>query len=375
MPLIFNYMTISEVIQTLEAYAPLSYQETYDNAGLLTGNAGWLCTGVICALDATEEVVNEAIENNCNLIVAHHPVIFGGLKKITGKNSVERTVIVAIKNDVALYAIHTNLDNVHNGVSHRMAQTLGLQHCRVLEPKTGILKKLYTYVPVADAEKVRAALFLAGAGNIGNYNECSFNTQGIGTYKAQQNTNPYIGERGKRAETAEIKMEVIFEAYKQSQIVAALLAAHPYEEVAYDIISLTNEHQLIGSGIIGELQSETDEKLFLRHLQQTFGLSVIRHTQFLQRNVKKIALCGGSGFFLLKKAVAEKADVYITSDIKYHEFFDADAKILLADIGHWESEQFTINLLYDILRSKFHSFAVLKTKIKTNPVSYFVSEK
>lgn len=365
-------MNISEVIQTLEAYAPLSYQESYDNAGLITGYAGWPCTGILCSLDATEDVVNEAVQNGCNFIVAHHPIIFGGLKKITGRNYVERTIIAAIKNNVAIYAIHTNLDNVYNGVSLRMAETLGLQHCRVLEPKTGLLKKMYTYVPFDDAEKVRAALFIAGAGNIGNYDECSFNAEGVGTYKPLENTNPYIGEWGKRAETTEIKIEVIFPAYRQSQIVAALLSAHPYEEVAYDIISLANDYMQVGSGIIGELQQETDEESFLRHLQHTFHLSVIKHTKLLQRNVKKIALCGGSGFFLLKRAIAKNADVYITSDIKYHEFFDAEGSLLLADIGHWESEQFTIDLLHDILRVKFHSFAVLKTKVRTNPVNYFL---
>ncbi len=365
-------MTISDIIQTLEAYASPSYQENYDNAGLLTGDAGWHCTGVLCSLDVTEEVVKEALQNGCNLIVAHHPIIFGGLKKITGKNYVERTVIATIKNDVAIYAIHTNLDNVFNGVSRRMADVLGLINTKVLEPKTGLLKKLYTYVPVDDAESVRAALFAAGAGNIGNYSECSFNAEGIGTYKGDENTYPYIGERGKRAETHELKLEIIFEAHHQPGIIAALLQAHPYEEVAYDIVSLDNRYQNVGSGIVGELGEEMSEEDFLRMLSAAFHLPLIKHTKLLQRNVKKVALCGGSGFFLLKKAMAEKADVYITSDIKYHEFFDADNKILLADIGHWESEQFTIDLLHDILSAKFHSFAILKIQVRTNPVYYFL---
>ncbi len=365
-------MYINDIIRTLENYAPLSYQESYDNAGLLTGDAGWNCTGIIISLDATEETVKEAIDNNCNLIVAHHSVIFSGLKKITGKNYVERTIIAAIKNNIAIYAIHTNLDNVDNGVSKRMANVLGLHHCKVLEPKTGLLKKLCTYVPVDDAEKVRSALFDAGAGNIGNYNECSFNAHGVGTYKPQEGTKPYIGEQGKRAETKEIKMEVIFPVYKEHQIITALLNAHPYEEAAYDIISLSNESQQVGSGMIGELPEAMSETDFMKHLKLKFHLSVIKHTKFLQRNVKKIALCGGSGFFLLRKAIAGKADVYITSDIKYHEFFDADNKILLTDIGHWESEQFTIALLYDILRSEFPNFAVLKTGVSTNPVRYFL---
>ncbi len=365
-------MNISEVIQTLESFAPLSYQESYDNAGLLTGDADRTCTGILCSLDTTEEIVKEAIEKKCNLIVAHHPIVFSGLKKITGRTYVERTIIAAIQNGIAIYAIHTNLDNVHNGVSKRMADLLGLENCKVLDPKTGLLQKLYTYVPVDDAEKVRLALFTAGAGNIGNYSECSFNGEGIGTYKAGEGTNPYIGEKGKRAETKEIKMEVVFPAYLQNHIVKALLQAHPYEEVAYDIVSLANEFQQVGSGIIGELPDAISETDFFQKLSRTFHLSVVKHTKLLHRNVKKIALCGGSGFFLLKKAIAAKADIYITSDVKYHEFFDADNKIVLADIGHWESEQFTIDLLYDILQSEFRSFAVLKTEVTTNPVSYFV---
>lgn len=365
-------MIISDIIQILERYAPPSYQESYDNGGLITGNPNQLCTGIICSLDATEAIVQEAIHNNCNLIVAHHPIVFSGLKKINGKNYVERTIIKSIQNHIAIYAIHTNLDNVYNGVSRYMADKLSLQNCRVLDPKTGLLKKLYTFIPVDDAEKVRSALFAAGAGSIGNYNECSFTAEGLGTYKGGEATHPYIGEKGTRAETKEVKLEVIFETYRQPQIISALLQSHPYEEVAYDIVSLDNAYQNVGSGFIGELPDALPEEDVLQLLKTKFQLPVIRHTEFLQRNVKKIAICGGSGFFLLKKALAQKADVYITSDIKYHEFFDADGKILLADIGHWESEQFTIDLLHDILTSEFPTFAVLKTKVSTNPVRYFL---
>ncbi|TKK71529.1 Nif3-like dinuclear metal center hexameric protein [Ilyomonas limi] len=365
-------MNISEVIQTLEAYAPLPYQESYDNAGLLTGSKDWNCTGILCTLDATEAVVNEAVEKNCNLIIAHHPIIFSGLKKITGKNYVERTVIAAIKNNIAIYAIHTNLDNVYNGVSRRMAEKLGLQNCKVLDPKPGLLKKLYTYVPVDDAEKVRAVIFKAGAGDIGNYGECSFNIEGIGTYKPQEGADPYIGKIGKRAETKEIKLEIIFPAHLQRQVISALQATHPYEEVAYDVITLANEFQQVGSGMTGELPETMSETDFLHRISKVFNLRLIKHTPLLNKNVKKVALCGGAGNFLLPKAIAAGADFYITSDVKYHEFFDADGRIVFADIGHWESEQFTIDLLFDILQSKFHNFAVLKTGVRTNPVCYFL---
>jgi dinuclear metal center YbgI/SA1388 family protein len=366
-------MKISEVIQTLEAFAPLPYQESYDNAGLLTGSNSWECTGILCTLDATEAVVNEAVQENCNLVVAHHPIIFSGLKKITGKNYVERTIIAAIKNNIAIYAIHTNLDNVYNGVSRRMAEKLGLQNCKVLDPKPGLLKKLYTYVPVDDAEKVRAAIFTAGAGDIGNYGECSFNIEGIGTYRPQEGADPYIGEIGKRAETREMKLEIIFPAHLQRQVIAAMQQAHPYEEVAYDVITLANEFQQVGSGMTGELPTAMSEGDFLQRVKDEFKLEIIKHTPLLNRNVKKVALCGGAGSFLLNKAIAAGTDFYITSDVKYHEFFDADGRIVFADIGHWESEQFTIDLLFDILRAKFRNFAILKTGIRTNPVYYFAS--
>lgn len=363
-------MKINDIISFLESQAHPSLQEQYDNAGLITGNAAWECTGIICSLDATEEVVKEAIEKKCNLIVAHHPIIFGGLKKINGKNYVEKTVITAIKNDIAVYAVHTNLDNVLHGVSGKMAAMLGLQNVSVLALKDSTLKKLFTFAPLDKAEQVRNTIFTAGGGHIGNYSECSFNAEGMGTFKGGEGTNPYVGEAGKLHQEKEIKIEVIIPAYLESRVVAAMKAAHPYEEVAYEIVSLSNTHQGIGSGVIGELPAVLDETQFLTRLKEVFGVPVIRHTALSGKPVKKVALCGGAGSFLISKALAAGADAYITGDLKYHEFFDANSRILLADIGHYESEQFTINLLQEILEQKFPTFAVLKTAVKTNPVHY-----
>ena len=364
-------MKITDIIQLLEQTAPPSYQENYDNAGLLTGNAGWDCTGIICSLDATEEVILEAKAKGYNLVVAHHPIIFGGLKKITGKNYVEKTVITAIKNDIAIYAIHTNLDNVINGVNNRMADRLGLINRKILAPKQGHLLKLFTFVPLAQADKVRSAIFEAGAGQIGNYNEVSFNAEGFGTFKAGEGANPFVGQIGQQHREDEIKMEIIFPAFLQNKIVTALLKNHPYEEVAYDIVELANEHQRVGSGLIAELPEPVDETIFLSQVKSAFGLSVIRHTPLLSKKVKKIALCGGAGSFLISRAIVAGADFYITADVKYHEFFDANGRLVIADIGHWESEQYTIDLLFDILKTKFPTFAVLKTEVRTNPVFYF----
>lgn len=365
-------MKIAEIIQVLEQVAPPSYQENYDNAGLLTGDQSWDCTGIVCTLDATEAVIMEAKNKGCNLVVAHHPIIFGGLKKINGKNYVEKAVIAAIKNDIAIYAIHTNLDNVLQGVNDRIADKLGLINRTILAAKENLLMKLFTFVPIAHAEKVRSAIFEAGGGNIGNYSECSFNVEGTGTFKAGEGTDPFMGKIGEQHKEHEIKIEVIFPAYLQQKIVAAMIKAHPYEEVAYDIVPLANRFQQVGSGLLGELPEALDEAELLSRVKSAFGLSVIKYTALRHKKVKKIALCGGAGSFLISRAIQAGADFYLTSDVKYHEFFDANNRIVIADIGHWESEQFTIDLLFDILSKEFPTFAVLKTGIRTNPVNYFI---
>jgi dinuclear metal center YbgI/SA1388 family protein len=364
-------MKISTIITFLESVAHPSLQEHYDNAGLITGDASWECTGVICSLDATEDVVKEAISKKCNLIVAHHPIVFGGLKKINGKNYVEKTIIAAIKNDIAIYAIHTNLDNIIEGVSGKMAAMLGLQNVTILFPKEGTIKKLFTFAPADKAAQVRNAIFEAGGGQIGNYSECSFNAPGTGTFKAGQGTNPYVGNIDEQHSENEVKIEIIFPGFLENKIIAAMKAAHPYEEVAYDLVTLSNNHQHIGSGVIGELPEAADEKTFLLRIKEVFKVPVIRHSPLLNKPIKKVALCGGAGSFLISKALAAGVDAFVTADIKYHEFFDANGRLLITDIGHYESEQFTINLLQDVLEQKFPTFAVLKTAVKTNPVSYF----
>jgi len=365
-------MKISEVIKCLENFAPLSLQEDYDNAGLLIGNADDECAGILTTLDINEEVIVEALKKKCNLIVAHHPIIFKGLKKLTGKNYVERSVIAAIKNNIAVYTIHTNLDNVVNGVNQKIAQKLNLQNTEVLSPKEETLKKLVTFSPEKNAEEVRNALFKAGAGMVGKYTECSFNADGFGTFKAGEDAEPYVGKIGESHHENETRIEVIFPTYLQQQIVQNLKDAHPYEEVAYDIYELSNYRNDIGSGLLGDFQEPVSEKDLLSRLKKEFGLTIIRHTSFLHKKITKIALCGGAGSFLISAAKAAGAGAYITSDVKYHEFFDADNSIFLADIGHYESEQFTIDLLAEILQQKFPNFAVLKTEIKTNPVNYYV---
>ncbi|MCU0395535.1 MAG: Nif3-like dinuclear metal center hexameric protein [Chitinophagaceae bacterium] len=367
--------SIKEILNALETWAPPAYQESYDNSGLITGQPNWECTGVLCSLDATEEVVLEARARRCNLVVAHHPIVFSSLKKLSGQGYVERAVVRAIKEDIAIYAIHTNLDNVQDGVNRLMALQLGLrpESLAVLAPKTGLLQKLYTYVPLEQAGPVREALYAAGAGHIGKYAECSFSTEGNGSFRPLEGSNPTIGSSGGARETVrEEKVEVILPAHKSRAVLAALFAAHPYETVAYELVSLQNPMQETGSGMIGELPAALTETAFLAQLKERFGLTVIRHTPMLNRPVRTVALCGGAGSFLTRAAIAAGADAYVTADVKYHEFFDADGQLLLADIGHFESEQYTIDGISAYLRHKFPTFAVLQTEVHTNPVRYFV---
>jgi dinuclear metal center YbgI/SA1388 family protein len=365
-------MQINEIVSFLEILAHPSLQEGYDNAGLITGNKTWECKGIICSLDVTEDVIKEAVAKKCNLIVAHHPIIFKGLRKINGENYVEKAVIAAIKNDIAIYAIHTNLDNMLDGVNGKIACLLGLKNVAVLLLKDATLKKLFTFVPEDKAGAVRDAIFQAGGGHIGNYSECSFNASGTGTFKPGAGTDPYAGKIGERHAEKELKIEVIFPAFLEKKLIAAMKSAHPYEEVAYDVVNLANTHPGIGSGLLGELPDPVSEKDFLGRLKSVFGLQVVRHSPFMGRAVRKIAICGGAGSFLVSRALAAGADLYITADMKYHEFFDADGRMLIADIGHYESEQFTIDLLSEHLLQKFPTFAVLKTGVKTNPVNYFI---
>ncbi|MFM8805819.1 MAG: Nif3-like dinuclear metal center hexameric protein [Sphingomonadales bacterium] len=361
---------IVDVIRVLESWAPPVLQESYDNAGLLTGNKADHCTGVLCCLDVTEAILNEALERGCNLVVAHHPLIFGGIKKLSGGTGMERTLVLAIKKDLAIYAIHTNLDNVISGVNGKIASLLQLQDVRVLLPKENTLCKLVTYVPNQHTALVREALFAAGAGQIGRYGECSFSVAGEGTFTAGEDTKPFVGEQGVRHTEPEHRLEVIVPVHLQATVLDALRKAHPYQEVAYEFIPLSNLHPGVGAGLVGELREPAEELVFLETLARTFGVSQLRHSPLLQKPIKRVAVCGGAGSFLISNALAAGADLFLTADLKYHDFFRADGRLVLADIGHFESEQFTIELLADHLAEKFLNFAVLKTSISTNPVNY-----
>ncbi len=367
-------MKIKEITQFLEKIAPPQYQESYDNAGLIVGDAQAEVTGVLVCLDSTEDIVKEAIAEGCNVVLAHHPIVFKGLKRFNGKNYVERTVISAIKNDVAIYAIHTNLDNMYrNGVNRKIAEKLGLTNLKILAPKKQVLMKLTTFIPQEHTQSVLNALYEAGAGEIGEYQNCSFRTEGVGTFKPTGTANPFIGSLNKNEEVQEHRVEVIFPTHLEYKILNALKTAHPYEEVAYYLHLLENENQEIGAGMIGDLEQAMEEMSFLHFLKETMQAGCVRYTRPLSiedKKVKKVAVCGGASGFLLGHAIAQDADVFVTADYKYHEFFDADGKIMIADIGHYESEQYTIELLVEILQKQFKNLKVFSTKNLTNPVNY-----
>ncbi|MBV7269989.1 Nif3-like dinuclear metal center hexameric protein [Winogradskyella luteola] len=363
-------MTVQDVINQLHDLAPLAYAEDFDNVGLLVGNKNQAVSGVLVTLDTLEAVVDEAIENNCNLIVSFHPIIFKGLKKLTGKTYVERVAIKAIQHNIAIFSIHTALDNALQGVNSIICDQLELKNKQILIPQSGTIKKLQTYVPKSNAEALRMALFDAGAGSLGNYESCSFNVEGEGTYKGNEDSNPVIGKKGKLHYETETAISVTYKKHLESNVLKALFKTHPYEEVAYEITTLDNTNQNIGMGMLGELKNEMDEVACLQYIKHKMNTECVRHSKLLDEPVKKIAVLGGSGSFAIGAAKASGADLLVTADLKYHDFFSAENAIVLADIGHYESEQFTKSFLVDYLSKKITNFAVILSKTNTNPVKY-----
>lgn len=364
-------MTVTEVISVLEELAPLSYAEDFDNTGLLVGDPQAEVKGVLVTLDTLETVVDEAIAQKCNLIVSFHPILFKGIKKITGKTYVERTVLKAIKNDIAIFSIHTALDNAWNGVNAAICEKLNLKNRQLLIPQEGTIKKLLTFVPTKDATKLREGLFKAGAGAIGNYQNCSFNLQGLGSFEGNEESNPTLGKKGETHFEEETQIGVVFPKHLEKKVLQALFQNHPYEEVAYEVTTLENTHQHIGMGMVGVLPAALSEEKFLQLLKTIFKTGVIKHSLKLGKTIKKVAVLGGSGSFAIDAAKAMGADAFVTSDLKYHDFFSAENTLLLVDIGHYESEQYTKELLVAYLTKKITNFAVVLSKVNTNPVSYY----
>lgn len=365
-------MKLKEVIQNIESVFNMALSEDFDNVGLLCGNLDRNISGILVTHDVLENVVEEAIDQNLNLIVCFHPIIFSGLKSITGKNYVEKTVLKAIENKIAIFAIHTAFDNDSFGVNFGICEVLGLINHKILMPKKENLLQLSVYVPKENAEALKDALFEAGAGNIGNYDECSFKIVGEGTFRPLENSTPYSGEKNIRKNADEVQISVILEKFKLNTIISAMKKAHPYEEVAHQIYSLENENHHVGLGRFGELEIEMEEEEFLKIVKQKFNLEIIRHSNFLHKKIKRVGVLGGSGASGISAAKRENCDAYLTGDLKYHDFFQAEETMLLCDIGHFESEQFVVHQIFNILSEKFPKFAISKSVEKTNPVNYFI---
>ncbi|HEX2394109.1 MAG TPA: Nif3-like dinuclear metal center hexameric protein [Bacteroidales bacterium] len=363
-------MLLSSIISIIESVAPLAYQESYDNSGLVVGDRNMEISGITVCLDVTLEVIDEAVRRKANLIVSHHPVIFNPLKKLTENTLTEKILISAVRNNIALYSAHTNLDNVVKGVNQVICDILGLTRTKILTPRENLLKKLVTFVPRSHADSVRKALFDAGAGHIGNYDSCSFSSEGKGTFRAGEDSSPYVGEIGELHVEDELRIETIFPFHLKPRIVRALLEAHPYEEVAYDIVPVENSFDQTGSGMVGELDQPMEERAFLNKIKTVFNCKILRHSRLLNQSLSKVAVCGGSGSFLIKDAITAGAQLFLTGEIKYHQFFEAEDKIVIADIGHFESEQFTIQLIYDILIKNLPNFAIHFSSINTSPIYY-----
>ncbi len=363
-------MKLKEIISFFEQTASFSYQESYDNSGLQTGHPGMDVSGALITLDVTEEVIDEALSHKLNLIISHHPVIFEGIKQITGRDATERILVKAIKNDLAILSVHTNIDSVSLGVNDRICQKLGLINRRILSPAGGRLLKLVFFVPTDHAVKVREAVFRAGAGQIGEYDQCSYNVDGTGTFRASANASPFVGEKGSLHREKETRVETILPSHLKDRIIKALLESHPYEEVAWDLYPLLNSFEKVGMGMTGEFEEAMEEYDFLIGLKRIFNTGCVRYTRLTGKQISKVAVCGGSGSFLLKNAIAAGADAFVTADFKYHQFFEADGGILVADIGHYESEQFTKELFYELVTKNFPKFAVRLSEVVTNPINY-----
>jgi len=363
-------MKIKEVISFLESNYPLSLQESYDNSGLILGNSDANIKSILLCIDITEDVINEAINKKSNLIISHHPIIFSGLKKIIYSNPESNIIIKAIKNNICLYAIHTNIDNSINGVNLSLAEKIGLKSLKILNPSENLLQKIITFCPEKHVQKVQDALFNAGAGSIGNYDSCSFNTTGYGTFRANEFANPFVGKKGKLHHENEVKIEAIMPSFLKNKVTSALINSHPYEEVAFDIIPLCNKFSQAGAGIYGELSCEILDVNFLEKIKKTINIKTIKHSKLTGIKIKKVGICGGSGSFLIDKAKEMQLDIFITGDIKYHDYFMATPKFIIADCGHFETEQFVKDILFTLLTKKFSTFAVLKSETNTNPVNY-----
>lgn len=359
------------LLACIEQWAPFSWQESYDNAGLILGDPDRNVTEALVCFDVTPEVVDEAVRIGAGLIVSHHPAIFKGIKRINPASRLGYMIKQSLCHDIAWCALHTNLDNTLNGVNSYLCEQLGLKDVQPLAPLQDIYGKLQVYVPEAYAEKLRQALAEAGCGAGARYDACSYSSRGEGRFRAGSQAHPFSGQIGELHCEAECKIECLYPLHKTRQVLDVLRTNHPYEEPAFDLLPLRNEATGQGAGAIGNLQESMQETELLDKLKELTGTHCIRHSGFRGRKIRRIALCGGSGGSFIGNACARQADAYITGDLKYHDFADAGSGTWLVDIGHFESEKFAMELIFRFIRKNFPNFAVSISEQARNPVSFY----
>jgi len=363
-------MTCGEIIKILETWAPREISLERDNPGLQVGSGKNIVKNILLSLELTMDVINESIAKECNLIITHHPLIFHPVKSLDFQRDKNSMLIEKlIKNDLTLFSAHTNLDFTKNGVSFELAKMLGLKGIDFLVNLSANQYKISVFVPGDHVEEVADAIFNAGGGIIGEYSRCSFRTGGTGTFFGSNKTTPFLGEKGKQEQVSEIKLEAIADSWKLGGIISAVINAHPYEEPAYDIYPLKNKNINYGMGAVGELDKQLGREEFLKYVSEKLKAKCLKYTSGKSESIKKIAVCGGAGTELLKEAVQSGADAFVTADVKYHTFHDAQGKILLVDAGHYETEIHVLNQIEkELSTAAENNFKIFKYSGSTNPV-------
>lgn len=364
-------MTIKEVTQFLESRFPLYLQEDFDNCGVQCGNVNNEISGAMVCFEMTEKIIDEAISKNCNLVISHHPLILKrGITKIVPSDRVGAMICKALANNMVLYSMHTNIDSGEGGGNDVFAEKLGLSDVKVMAPVKGLYRKLVVNVPAEHSEKLKEALFKIGCGQQGNYQKCSYSTLGKGQFEPNGEAKPFIGTQNNLEKVEEERIEMIYPAYLQHAVIQAIYENHPYEEPAFDLFSLENTERKVGLGRIGELPEEMDCKEFFSYLKEKLNLEHLRYCGDEGKKIRRVAVCGGGGAGFIDTAIALNADAYVSGDFKYHDFFKSHSGTVLVDIGHYEGECFIKNIIFNLLKEKFTTFAVLSSEFENLNVKY-----
>jgi len=367
-------MRVRDIQQILESWAPKEIAWERDNIGLQAGDPAAVVRGILVALDVTEEVIAEAVRRKANLLVSHHPLLFRPLSAVTMQSARGRCIRALMQSGINLYSAHTNLDFTRGGTSFALAQALGLTDVEFLRMPYEVQRKVVTFVPPAEAERVARAMADAGAGIIGNYDSCSFAGPGTGTFRGNERSRPAIGKRGVLEHASETRLEMMVPRWRLGDVIGAMHRAHPYEEVAYDVYPLENRSREHGMGIIGNARRPVTLRVFLNDLKRRLGVPALRCTGDMRRTVRRVAACGGSGTELMDEAARRGADVFVTADVRYHSFHDVEASMALVDAGHFETELPVVRAVVEHLRAacraRHATVPIHAARTSTNPIVY-----